>query len=124
MPHRRTDLTRALLLPSSLSTADAFTELRVLAREERDDWLRQQRAPYEQLPARTATRPSPRRACSPAKDGSCSPMAISLPGAARREHDREDQVARTTPRRRLLRHPPRSPLAPGRPSPHPCRTAT
>ena len=38
-----------------------------------DDWLRQQRAPYEQLPARTATRPSPRRARSPTKDGSCSP---------------------------------------------------
>jgi hypothetical protein len=34
------------LLPSSLSIADAgaLTELRVLAREERDDWLEQQRA--------------------------------------------------------------------------------
>ena len=104
---------RPVLLPSwlSIADADAVTELRVLAREERDDWLRQQRAPYEQLPARPATRPSPRRACSPAKDGSCSPVAISLPGAARREHDREDQVARTTVRRRLLRHPPRTTCA-------------
>jgi hypothetical protein len=68
-------LTRPVLLPSSLSIADAgaLTELRVLAREERDDWLEQQRASYEQLSARTATRLSPRCACSPTKDASCSP---------------------------------------------------
>ena len=37
------------------------------------------------------------------------PMAISLPGAARREHDREDQVARTHAPEAAV---PRSPLAP------------
>src|SRR6266516_818044 len=62
--------------------------------EERDDWLEQQRASYERVIAGTATRLSPHSACSPTKDGSCSPTGR----CSSRASNREDQPTRTAPR--------------------------
>lgn len=76
------DLTRPVLLPSSLPIADAgaLTELRVLAREQRDDWLGQQRAfmsGYRRGQRRGQARAAPARR---RRTGAAPPLAITPAG--------------------------------------------
>jgi len=72
--------------PRCPSPTPALTELRILAGEERDDWPGQQRAfmsGYRRGQRRGQARAAPARRRRP---GAAPPLAISLPGAARRKH--------------------------------------
>ncbi len=119
------DLTCPDLLPSSLPIANvgALTELPVLAREQRNDWLGQQRvvmSSYRRGQRRGQARAAPARRRRP---GAAPLLAISSSAAARRKHDREDQMARMTPQRRLFLHRGHH-LCPASRLAHSCWTAT
>ena len=74
------DLTPDLRPSSSIAGAGALPELRVLAREERDDWLEQQRAFDERVIAGDSHEAEPALRLLADEGRELLPPAISRPG--------------------------------------------